>query len=173
MSRSTRKEMQDRYDAILAFAREQEPVTVRQIYYSLASKSLVPKDNNGYQKVARACQKSSVVRGGCLGSGSLIILAGCENRRLITLSKTHFQRRQESIGDRFGQIKAVNVRYGSRKTLWLAFSMILHISGTCLSWYQAGLVVIPFCMMLLWCIGMLQLKVLRGYSSLVIMTLLG
>ena len=56
MSRSTRKEMQDRYDAILAFAREQEPVTVRQIYYSLASKSLVPKDNNGYQKVARACQ---------------------------------------------------------------------------------------------------------------------
>ena len=56
MARSTKAEMRQRYDAVLEFAKGQNPVTVRQIYYNLASKSLVSKDNNGYQKVARACQ---------------------------------------------------------------------------------------------------------------------
>ena len=56
MSRSTKAEMYVRYQAILEFTEEQKPVTVRQVYYNLAAKSLVPKTQNGYQKVARACQ---------------------------------------------------------------------------------------------------------------------
>ena len=56
MPRSTKTEMYQRYTAILDFAEEQKPVTVRQIYYNLASKSIVPKTQNGYQKVARACK---------------------------------------------------------------------------------------------------------------------
>ena len=45
-----------RYGAIMNFAEAQQPVTVRQVYYNLAAKSLVPKNNNGYQQVARACK---------------------------------------------------------------------------------------------------------------------
>ena len=56
MPRSTKADMAVRYDAIMDFTKAQQPVTVRQVYYNLAAKSLVPKNNNGYQQVARACQ---------------------------------------------------------------------------------------------------------------------
>lgn len=60
MPRSTKADMAVRYDAIMDFAKAQQPVTVRQVSYNLAAKSLVPKNNNGYQQVARACQLRSV-----------------------------------------------------------------------------------------------------------------
>ena len=49
-------EMQQRYDAIIAFAEEQKPVTIRGIYYHLTTLGLVDKTDAGYQKVARACK---------------------------------------------------------------------------------------------------------------------
>ena len=54
--RATKKDMQERYDAILNFAREQEPVTVRGIFYHLTTVDLMPKDDKGYDSVAGYCK---------------------------------------------------------------------------------------------------------------------
>ena len=56
MARSTKLQIQERRDAILAFCENQHPVSVRGIYYHLTTLELVPKTQNGYQKVARACK---------------------------------------------------------------------------------------------------------------------
>ncbi|MDE0554966.1 MAG: hypothetical protein OXI24_12155 [Candidatus Poribacteria bacterium] len=56
MRRSTQSEMQKYYDTILNFAYEQNPVTVRGIYYHLTTLGLIPKTQNGYQRVARYCK---------------------------------------------------------------------------------------------------------------------
>ena len=57
MARSTHLQMQERYDAILRFASEQKPGTVRGIYYHLCVLGLIPKTDAGYQKVAADCKK--------------------------------------------------------------------------------------------------------------------
>ena len=49
-------EIKQRHDAILRFAEEQKPVTVRGVYYHLTTLDLVPKTQAGYQKVARDCK---------------------------------------------------------------------------------------------------------------------
>ena len=57
MARSTHLQMQGRHDAIMRFVREQNPVTLRGVYYYLCVLGLVPKDDPGYQKVAVDCKK--------------------------------------------------------------------------------------------------------------------
>ena len=56
MARSTQLQIQERHDAILTFCEKQNPVSVRGIYYHLTTLGLVPKTQNGYQKVARDCK---------------------------------------------------------------------------------------------------------------------
>ena len=57
MARSTNLQMRERHDAIMAFVKEQNPVTLRGVYYHLSVLGLVPKDDPGYQKVAVDCKK--------------------------------------------------------------------------------------------------------------------
>ena len=57
MARSTNLQMRERHDAIMAFVKEQNPVTLRGVYYHLSVLGLVPKDDPGYQKVACDCKK--------------------------------------------------------------------------------------------------------------------
>lgn len=54
--RSIKAEIQQRQDAIIAFASKQNPVTVRGIYYHLTTLEVVPKTDAGYQKVAGDCK---------------------------------------------------------------------------------------------------------------------
>ena len=57
MARSNRIQMEERNQAILDFCEQQQPCTVRGVYYNLTTKDLVAKTDAGYQQVARACKK--------------------------------------------------------------------------------------------------------------------
>jgi len=52
--RSTREQMQTRYDALIQIVSEAAPTGVRFTYYRAVSKGIVPKTNNGYVMVQRA-----------------------------------------------------------------------------------------------------------------------
>ena len=56
-TRATRIQIEERNQAILDFCEQQQPCTVRGVYYNLTTRSLVPKTDAGYQQVARACKK--------------------------------------------------------------------------------------------------------------------
>lgn len=53
-TRSTREEMQSRFDALLAIVREIEPATVRQVFYQASVRGIVDKTEASYAKVQRA-----------------------------------------------------------------------------------------------------------------------
>lgn len=53
--RATKAEMQQRKAAILKFAEDQQPVTVRGIFYRLTTLGLVPKTQKGYEQAAKTC----------------------------------------------------------------------------------------------------------------------
>lgn len=55
MTRATHAEMQQRKDAIYTFCEEQNPVTIRGIYYHLTTLGLVPKTESGYKRVQNTC----------------------------------------------------------------------------------------------------------------------
>ena len=49
--RSTAGEVRQRREAALLFCKDQKPVTVRQVYYHMVSRGLVPKTDAGYQRI--------------------------------------------------------------------------------------------------------------------------
>ena len=52
--RATKAQLQARYDAVLAIAREHQPTGLRFIYYTATTKKIVPKNDSGYGMVQRA-----------------------------------------------------------------------------------------------------------------------
>jgi hypothetical protein len=55
--RATKAEMQARYDALIAIAREVNPCTVRQVFYQASVRGIVEKTEDGYNKVQNALVK--------------------------------------------------------------------------------------------------------------------
>jgi hypothetical protein len=55
--RAPRAEFQAELDIVLAFAEEQQPVTIRQVFYHLVSKGLIEKTENAYHNLNRRLTK--------------------------------------------------------------------------------------------------------------------
>lgn len=51
--RATKAEMEERRNALISIVSEQQPMSVRQVFYQATVRSLIPKTENGYQQVAR------------------------------------------------------------------------------------------------------------------------
>ena len=56
MARASKIQMEERYQAVLTFCEEQQPCTVRGVYYNLTTQGVVPKEDAGYKKIALACK---------------------------------------------------------------------------------------------------------------------
>ena len=52
--RSTKAEMEARFDALYQIVAEQRPMTVRQVFYQATVRGIIPKTENGYQRIASA-----------------------------------------------------------------------------------------------------------------------
>ena len=82
MSRATKAQLQERKDAIYTFCQEQNPVTVRGIYYHLTTLGLVPKTDNGYNRVQDTCAKMR-------RAGELPFQWITDNTRWMRKTRTH------------------------------------------------------------------------------------
>ena len=57
MARASKIQMEERYQAVLTFCEEQQPCTVRGVYYNLTTQGVVSKEKGQYKKVALAYKK--------------------------------------------------------------------------------------------------------------------
>jgi hypothetical protein len=74
--RSTRAEMEARLDALYDIVAEQQPMTVRQVFYQATVRGLIPKTENGYQMVGTALSQMRL-------SGRLPFAWIADNTRLM------------------------------------------------------------------------------------------
>jgi hypothetical protein len=90
-TRSTVEEMRERRDALYGIVREQQPMTVRQVFYQATVRNLVPKSQAGYEMVAY--DLANMRKGGELPYGWI-----ADNTRWMRKPRT-FDSMQEALQD--------------------------------------------------------------------------